>query len=235
MKILIVDNTVDPGSLGCEDLRRNLRTVLGSHRGVKIDVRRAPHMDLPDDPSLFDRVIVSGSKTSALESAPWISALDAFIKRVVEMGKPFLGVCYGHQALARAFGGARSVRRAAKGEFGWTKIELTRESELTKGLASSFYSFSSHFEEVAELPTGFALLARSNLCAIQAMRLEGRPVFGIQFHPERNIPEAERTFLERKKNGDHGLLINPGGSRKYHDPWVGKLIFENFLGLGTRD
>src|SRR4051812_10159040 len=110
-----------PESWGATELVRYARSV----DGATVHVRRAPHGDLPADPAGFDAIVVSGSKTSANKSEPWVQELLAFIRRSVELQKPFLGVCYGHQMLNRALSGDRCVRRAERGEFGWTKIRLT--------------------------------------------------------------------------------------------------------------
>lgn len=196
MKILVIDNTIDPTSWGSRELVRFGALI----PGASVFVRRAPEGDLPSSPAGFDRVIVSGSKTAATEDAPWISRLHEFILRTIDSGKPFLGVCYGHQSLVRALGGKETVQRAAVPEFGWTQIEIVETSPLFKGLGSAFYSFSSHFDEVCRLPNGMRRLAQSEACGIQACQIEDQPVFGIQFHPEKNLQEAELTLLERKRS-----------------------------------
>lgn len=229
MKVLIIDNTIDQSSWGSPELVRFAR----SFPGVTVYVRRAPEQDLPASPSGFDRVIVSGSKTAATEDAPWIFRLHEFILRSLGEGKPFLGVCYGHQSLIRALSGKQSVRRAACAEFGWTKIQLLKKQStgFFAGLPQEFYSFSSHFDEVCELPSGVQVLARSELCEIQACQIEGKPVFGIQFHPEKNLEEAQKTLVERKKKGVPQELLEPNRGAELYSPQVGETLFRNFLGL----
>src|SRR4051794_34358272 len=117
VKILIVDNTVERDSWGSPELCRLSRLAAGAW----IHVRRAPERDLPASPAGFDRIILSGSKTSALAEAPWIEKLFEFIRSAIDLHIPFLGVCYGQQALARALGGMHSVRKSAEPEFGWSE------------------------------------------------------------------------------------------------------------------
>lgn len=227
MKILIVDNTIDQESWGSKELRTLSHLANGA--GIQVEVRRAPHSDLPQSPRGYDRIILSGSKTSALEDAPWIGALHEFVSQTLREQIPYLGVCYGHQTLARVLGGNHSCRKAATPEFGWTEIRVLNSSSLMLGLPEKFYSFSSHFEEVGEAPQSLNVLASSDACAIQAFQLEKRPVFGIQFHPEKDLEAARQVFAHRKKLGTPKTLLHPERSEELYNPKVGETIFRNFL------
>jgi GMP synthase-like glutamine amidotransferase len=228
MRILIVDNNIDPDSWGAANLRRAAALV----DGATIVVRRAPQDDLPRTPDSYDKVMISGSKTSAMADAPWISRLHEFIRHTIDRGKPLLGVCYGHQSLIRALGGKDSVRKGAEHEFGWTRIRQTGESSpLFKDVPQEFYTFSAHFEEVAALPKGMRLLARSESCAIQAAQLEEKPVFGIQFHPEKDIADAVRLFATLRKEGKPKKFLNPNASETLYDAKTSERLFRNFLEL----
>ncbi len=227
MRILVIDNNIDPKCWGAADLTRFARKA----PGATVYVRRAPDGDLPESVHRFDRIVISGSKTSALDGSPWVGRLEALIREAIDAGKPVLGVCYGHQMLARALGGEDHVRRAALGEIGWTRIEMTAESRLFRGLPRVFHSFSSHFDEVARLPQGMKLVARSERCGIQACELEGRPVFGIQFHPEKELSETPATFENHRKQGHSHLLLNEDEGKRLYDPGVGETIFRNFFEL----
>lgn len=225
MRVLIIDNNIDQDAWGSSDLCRFARLA----SGASVFVRRAPQGDLPKSPTGFDRVIVSGSKTSALEDAPWINQLFEFIKKTIAHQIPFLGVCYGHQALVRALGSKEHLRKADSAEFGWTQIQVQEQSPLMKGLPNQFFSFSAHFEEVHLLPRGMKRLASSEACQIQACQLENRPVYGIQFHPEKSIQEADKILLERKKKKIPKILLHPNESQKLYDPKIGDILFKNFF------
>ncbi len=227
MRILVIDNNIDRPYWGAWELARFGRLASGS----TIHVRRAPQEDLPNSPQSFDRIMISGSRTAAMDDAPWIFRLHEFIAAAIDQGKPVLGVCYGHQSLARVLGGKTSVRRAAVPELGWGKVELLADSELTRGLPREFHTYQSHFDEVSELPPGTAHLARSERCAIQAMRLVNKPVFGIQFHPEKLLDEGEISLeLKNKQRLPHELL-NFRKGRNVFDAAIGETLFRNFLGL----
>ncbi|MCM2323607.1 MAG: type 1 glutamine amidotransferase [Oligoflexia bacterium] len=225
MRILIIDNNIDPRFWGSAELRHYAKLA----QGATVHVRRAPHDDLPASPLPYDRIIVSGSKTSALEDAPWIFRLQDFVRQALDAGKPYLGVCYGHQTLARALAGRDTVRKGTTPEFGWSRIEVLVPSPLFEGLPPEFHTYSSHFEEVHKLPPGMKQLARSEACEIQACQLEDRPVFGIQFHPERTLEGAKESLAEHQKKPRSLPLLHADRSEELFDPRVGEKIFGNFL------
>lgn len=223
MKVLIIDNTMDPGSWGSEPIRRFVRAI----PSATLLVRRAPHEDLPPSPRAFDRIIASGSRTSAIERNPWVERLDAFIRETVEAGVPFFGICYGHQSLARALGGEACVSNGTAPEFGWGRIRMLSSSPLFQGLPEEFHSFQTHSDEVTKLPAGMRQLATSDGCAIQACEVVGKPAYGVQFHPEKSLEDAERSIqLDIPK---HRTIMHAKKGRELFDPSVGEKIFMNFL------
>jgi GMP synthase (glutamine-hydrolysing) len=226
VKILIIDNNIDLDCWGSEDLRQCAQIA----PDATIITRRAPENDLPTSPAEFDSIIVSGSKTSGLEEAPWVDQLIQFTQCAIEMQKPFLGVCFGHQILARSLGGKKVVGKATTPEFGWSQIRIVESSHLMKGLENPFYSFSSHFEEVSQLPRGMRKLAESELCPIQACQLEDLPIFGIQFHPEKSARDAEKIFMDKRKAKELKLL-HPKLSKELYSSKIAETIFSNFFKL----
>lgn len=227
MKILVIDNNRNPDSWGSESLRRIASKAPGRHA----EVRRAPHEDLPATLENYDRILISGSKTSCLEEDHWIKKLDRLIELAISTSIPLLGVCYGHQALCRVVGGKSLMRKMPSDrpyEIGWSEIQVLEPSVLFQGLPSKFYSFSTHFEEVSSLPRGMKHLARSKDCEIQAVQLEGLPIYGIQFHPEKNLAGALASFDEHRKNGVRKFLDSELSEKRF-DAQVGETLFGNFL------
>lgn len=215
-------------SWGSEDLKRYVLR----HPTRSAYVRRGPHDDLPESIRAYDKLILSGSLTSCLAEGPWITKLDDLIREALEAGKPILGVCFGHQSLIRATGGVNYLRKGSTPEYGWTEIERTEsESKLFEGLPNKFYSYSSHLEEVASLPTGMRHLAKSDRCGIQAYEIIGKPAFGIQFHPEKDLESSKKSIKDKLASKDAPFVLRPNESEKLYDAKVGDTIFENFLKL----
>lgn len=96
---------------------------------------------------------------------------------------PILGICAGHQFMARFFGG--QVEPSKIPEFGKIELNLLKEDdEFFEGVPKKSIVWESHNDEVTDLPDVFELLAESENCKIQAMRHIKKPFYGLQFHPE---------------------------------------------------
>ena len=225
MNVLIVDNNKIPAYWGAGDIRREVVAV----PGCTAEVRRSMQEDLPVRLDRFDRVVISGSITSVLEHSPWISRLEEMIRQVLNRGTPLLGICYGHQLVARVLGGESAVRKAQKSEYGWVKMTVCGHSRLLDGLPKEFYSYSSHEDEVAQLPSEMQLTARSEVCGIQAMEHRSLPIYGIQFHPEKTLAEAEISIRERVKKLGHSALMGEKLGPKVYESKVSQRIFRNFI------
>lgn len=224
-KILLIDNRLDPPA-GAEDLRRYL-----SPHGV-VHVRRAPEGDLPLRIDQFSHVVLSGSRASCLSKEGWVDDLLGFLRQVAERRIPTLGVCFGHQMIARAFGGLAAVRQSPTPEFGWVKILNAvhgTDDPILGALPPTFHSFASHFEEVAQLPDGFEVTASNDRCGIQGMRHKDLPLYGIQFHPERNVAEGDETFRCRIGKAPAGSIFNKGKGDACFNEEIPLTLFRSFL------
>jgi len=113
---------------------------------------------------------------------------------------PILGICGGHQLIGHAHGapwgplGRLSVGmidpdpRFATGlhkERGFLPVDIERASPLFARVGDAPVVFQSHYWHLTGVPTGFIALASSSDSPIQAIARKDRPVFGVQFHPER--------------------------------------------------
>ncbi len=95
---------------------------------------------------------------------------------------PVLGMCAGHQLIAKKFGG--KVRAAEKPEFGKTEIIIDHENDIFKELPEKQTVWNSHNDEVSEISDKLEVLAHSNDCEFEAVKHKEKPIYGVQFHPE---------------------------------------------------
>jgi GMP synthase (glutamine-hydrolysing) len=129
-----------------------------------------------------DGVVLSGSPEMLSESKTQ-AKYEAEARAVRESDVPVLGICFGHQLMAHAFGA--KVVRDKEPVLGMVKTKVVKEDPLFSGLPRSMMLLESRYEVVASLPEGFSLLAKSATSAIAAMRHNRRLLYGVQFHPER--------------------------------------------------
>jgi len=95
---------------------------------------------------------------------------------------PILGICAGHQYMARFFGG--DAKPAENAEFGKVELTIIKENTLFEKVPKKSIVWESHNDEVTKIPDDFELLASSKDCKIQAMKHKQKPLYGLQFHPE---------------------------------------------------
>ncbi len=127
-----------------------------------------------------DCIVFSGGPASISEFRAGENILGV-IRSLIESGKPLLGVCFGHQLIAWVLGG--SVGRGL-GEYGKTRIRVLVQDELFRGWGEEEDVWMSHRDEVSKLPECARVLALSERGVIAAFKIEGKPVYGVQFHPE---------------------------------------------------
>jgi len=151
-----------------------------------------PHDTSPDE--LARRaprgIILSGGPASVYaEGAP---RLD---RRLLELGVPVLGICYGMQLLVHELGGR--VEQAEVGEFGRSDLRVLEPGLLLAGMPREQTCWMSHRDTVFEAPQGFVALASSSASPVAAIEDRGRGIYGIQFHPEVVHTPYGEEILER--------------------------------------
>ncbi len=171
--------------------------VLGERAHIEVhDAVTQPTVDTRG----FDGFLITGSPRSLVEPEPWMHAAADTVRDAAEAGVPVLGVCFGHQLIAYAFG-AR-VRMNPNGwEFGTSEVELTDEGEvdpLFAGLPRRVRVNQSHRDEVWELGAAICRLAGSAHTETQALAI-GTHVRGVQFHPEMSGKVVRRIIAYRQR------------------------------------
>ena len=138
----------------------------------------------PQPIETYGAVLVFGGAMHADqdEHHPWLRDEDDFLRHLLGLRVPTLGVCLGAQLLAKA--SDADVRPADQPEIGWYDVELTdaaADDPIFAELPERFPAFQWHYYTY-DVPAAAVELARSRVCT-QAFRL-GESVWGVQFHPE---------------------------------------------------
>ena len=124
-----------------------------------------------------DGLILSGGPSS-------VYGADAptYNPQILEMDKPMLGICYGHQLLCHRLGG--QVEPGQTHEFGAAYLQVNHAAGVLSGLSEREMVWMSHRDHVTAMPPGFTALAETDDCPIAAMGDAERKIYGLQFHPE---------------------------------------------------
>lgn len=186
--------------------------------------------ELPElgDPAAITHLVISGSVASATEEQPWDQALGDLVRHCVDTGKPVLGICYGHQFLAKVLAGPGHVRQAARPEFGFLELELAPNA-LFRGLRAPLV-MASHFDEACNLPGDFKVLAASPDCAVHAFQYRNLPVWGVQFHPEYSVEDGMRIWNQVFACTPGRIPGAPADPARMDQ---NGLIFRNFVSAGA--
>ncbi len=149
-----------------------------------------------------DAVVIGGSGDhSVVEDYPFMPWIEETVRHAADAGTPLYGICWGHQCLAQALGGGVVVDRVRE-EIGTYDIELTAAGvadPLLAGLPLRFSAHLVHHCRVVDLPPGGVELARSAICPVQVMKIDGKPIYGVQFHGEMNREQVRRRLLMYKE------------------------------------
>jgi len=228
VRVAIVDNSIVPEIYGPVD-------HWNRYLGTPGDAFVAREGRLPDIEA-YSHIILTGSEASILERAPWVDEEAELVRRAVARGTAVLGSCWGHQLLAFALAGGESrVRRLPRPEIGWVPLRVDRASDLL-GPAGRPYTFSVHFDEVHGLPAEFEVLASTEACPVQAIKLAGKPVWGLQCHPEVDIPTGLKFLRDLVDCGFKGrdflleALVQPP-----RDAGLIRQIVRTFLGAAPEN
>ncbi|MDR9439898.1 MAG: glutamine amidotransferase [Halomonas sp.] len=167
----------------------------GTHVAV-FDAPRAVALPALDD---IDGLLITGSHAMVSHTESWSEALKPWLVEARARDIAMLGVCYGHQLMAAAFGGTSDFHPAGR-ESGTHEVSLTeagRRDPLLGGLPARFRAHLSHAQTVLAAPHGACVLATNAHDPHQALR-HGPRQWSVQFHPE-FTPAVMRTYLAHQR------------------------------------
>ena len=138
--------------------------------------------EIPLDPKECDAWLITGSRHGVYEELPWMLALEAFIRRAFADKVPVVGICFGHQILAKALGG-----KVVKSDKGWGlghhQYQVTRKPEWMIDAPDNFAIASVHQDQVVEVPKSGTVIASSEFCENAAIAYDDIAL-SFQGHPE---------------------------------------------------
>jgi len=161
---------LDSGGQYCHLIGRRIRE-LGVHSEVM------PINTHPEKLRKAAGIIISGGPHSVYsKGSPQVD------NGIFEIGIPILGICYGHQMMAKRLEG--QVTPGMIREYGIAQLEILKKDTILDGLNHNEIVWMSHGDTVERPPRGFEIFGRTSDCEIAAMGDISRKFYGLQFHPE---------------------------------------------------
>ena len=178
-----------------------IRTMLGRNREYRsYDVQAG---ELPADPAECSAYVITGSPAGVYEDLPWIPPFLDFLRKVRGRAK-LVGICFGHQAMAKAFGG--EVVKSPKGwAVGMHRYEIVEPPPgMREPLGFAIPAF--HQDQVVTLPPGARVLAASEFTPFASIGYDDNTV-SVQGHPE--FSSAFSAALIEAQRDVYGPLAAP--------------------------
>jgi len=137
-----------------------------------------------------DAWLITGSRHGAYEDLPWIKPLESFIRQIYASGRPMVGICFGHQIMAQAFGG-----RVVKHDGGWIAGTEQYTLDIGNGMETAILN-AWHQDQVVELPVDAKVIGSSDTCVNAALSYRANTV-SLQPHPEFESDYVRLLLTER--------------------------------------
>ena len=130
-------------------------------------------MEFPTSLAEADGWLITGSRHGAYEDLLWIAPLEKLIRQIRDAGQPLVGICFGHQIIAKALGGT-----VEKFVDGWAVGQHIYQLGEQKIVANAW-----HQDQVTQVPAGGNVLGSSTFCD-NAVIAYGDKILTVQAHPE---------------------------------------------------
>ena len=147
-------------------------------------------------PDQMSGAVISGSHDNVTQHQTWSLRLEAWTRRLIRDQVPLLGICYGHQIIAKAMGGEVDFHPEGM-EIGTREMELLDGCDtdaLFQGLPSRIKVNVFHTQSVIQMPADALVLARNDFEPHHAFRI-GKNAWGVQFHPEADAAVTKQYIL----------------------------------------
>jgi GMP synthase-like glutamine amidotransferase len=196
------------GLLACDEVAERFRHIAGGYQQM-FERLLSPHIpglrvtrfdmqagNIPADARTCDAWITTGSRASVYDDVEWIRAMEMFVRKVADSDRAFVGICFGHQLLARTLGA--EVKRASGGwGAGVLPTRVVRREDWMAPARSTVRMQYMHADQVTAPPDGATLLSEAPHCPV-AMFQCGPRLLGIEAHPE--FPAAyARALIEDRR------------------------------------
>ena len=144
-----------------------------------------------------DVYLISGSRYGVNDGDKWIDDLEKFVLELQHRKHPLIGICFGHQMIAKALGGKTELASQGWGA-GVQSYQIILTEPWMEPDLEQFSILSFHKDQVTKLPEDAVLIAESNFCTYSAYYI-GEWLISFQGHPELT-KDYVRALLHHREN-----------------------------------
>lgn len=182
------------GILQCDDVADELQAEFGNYPAMfeamlgeaapnfQFVTYRVVSGEFPDSIHDCDGYITTGSRYGVNDDSPWVDELETFVADLDRSEKKFVGICFGHQMLAKALGG-----KVVQSDRGWAVgisfNQIAVQKDWMNPDQQKLNLVVSHHDQVSQLPQGIEVLASSDFCPYYMLQY-GNHMMSVQGHPE---------------------------------------------------
>ena len=170
-------------------------------------------------------LVCSGSKSNLSMPEKWHDELIEFIKCGIQYSIPYLGICFGHQLLCKAYGGL--IERGEEKSEGTWPISIISNDEIFSGLDQNLDAIFTHQEHVMKLPNKSCIqkIATAKHTPYASVRVfdesgEKLPAWGIQFHPESSSKVIQKSVQDGHEDSSRAKV--------FKENHIGSAVLKNF-------
>jgi len=195
------------GILQCDDVMEELQPEFGNYPEMFINIfeelapdwqfatYRVVDGELPDSVDACDGYITTGSRYGVNDGYPWIEQLEAFVVSLAREAKKYVGICFGHQLLAKALKGRVELSERGWG-VGMSFNQVGKKQPWMEPFQASLDLVVSHQDQIDELPEGAEVLASSRFCPYYLLQYSPH-LISVQGHPEFSKAYSRALIAQR--------------------------------------
>ena len=218
---------------GITDGQKFVSLLEPNNKSVKFDIFYVSEYEFPENIASYDGYLLTGSPASVHDNYEWIKMLSEFIDKAHNKNKPIVGVCFGHQLIAKHFGGI-----VDNNEKGWMigsfSLDIKKNFPWMKKKMITTDLFHFNKERVTKLPEDAISFANSEDYPHYAYTI-GSNILCLQGHPEQpkramyNFLEETKSILSEKDIEKANTCIEIGKSDStIWSKWIMDFFYSNF-------
>jgi len=194
----------------------------------ELPVYRVLDGELPATTTECDAWLITGSKFGVNDGLHWIEALSDFVRTLWAEQRPLVGICFGHQLMARALGG--TVVKSDKGwGVGLSFNQVIERKPWMQPWQEGLDLLVSHQDQVVVLPEEAQVLASSDFCPYYLIQY-GECFLSVQGHPEfcvdycRALMEMRRDTLPAARLRAGRASLNAEADSQLMKQWIASFL-----------